>query len=78
MMLFVSLRNRLQSILMQKDVGDAVNNRENALEANCLQSLLPSQPPSFSINIISSREATLNENNCDLLDLNPKEKIVQS
>ena len=58
----------------KKDVGDAVNDRDNALDANCLQSLSPSQPPSFSTNIISSLEVALNENNYDLLDLNPKEK----
>ena len=63
-----------QSILMQKDVGDAVNDRENALDANFLQSLSPSQPLSFSTNIITSLKATLNENNYDLLDLNSKEK----
>ena len=61
---------------VKKDVGDAVNDRENALDANYLQSLLPSQPPSSSTNIISSLEAALNENNCDLLDLNPNEKKV--
>ena len=60
----------------KKDIGDAVNDRENALDANFLQSILPSQPPSSSTNIISSLEAALNENNYDLLDLNPKEKKV--
>ena len=62
-----------------KDVGDAVNDGENVLDANCLQSLSPSQSPSSSTNIISSLEAALNENNYDLLDLNSKEKkSVQS
>ena len=60
----------------KKDVGDAVNDRENVLDANFLQSSSPSQPPSSSTNIITSLEAALNENNYDLLDLNSKEKKV--
>ena len=60
----------------KKDVGDAVNDRKTALDANFLQSLSPSQPPSSFTNIITSLEAALNENNYDLLDLNPKEKKV--
>ena len=58
----------------KKDVGDAVDNRENTLDAKCLQSLSPSQPPSSSTNVISNLEVSLNRNNYDLLDLNPKEK----
>ena len=71
-----SCENDSNQSSFKKDVGDAVNDRENALDANFLQSLSPSQPPSSSINIITSLEAALNENNYDLLDLNPKEKQV--
>ena len=62
----------------KKDIGDTADDRENALDANCLQSLSPSQPPSSSTNIISSLEHALNENNYDLLNLNLKEKSVRS
>ena len=73
-----SCKNDSNQSSCQKDVDDAVNDRKNALDANCLQNLLPSQPPLSSTNIISSLEAALNENNYDLLDLNPNEKSVQS
>ena len=69
-----SCENDSNQFSCKKDVGDAVNDRENALDANFLQSLSPSRPPSSSTNIITSLEAALNENNYDLLDLNPKEK----
>ena len=71
-----SCENDSNQFSCKKDVGDAVNDRENALDANCLQSLSPSQPLSSSTNIITILEAALNENNYDLLDLNPKEKKV--
>ena len=60
----------------KKDVGDAINDRKNALDANCLESLSPSQPPLSFTNIISSLEAALNKNNYDLLDLR-KEKVYE-
>ena len=71
-----SCENDSNQFSCEQDVGDAVNDRENALDANCLQSLSPSQPPLSSTNIISSLEAALNKKNYDLLDLNPKEKKV--
>ena len=49
-----SFENDSNQSSCKKDVGDVVNDRENALDANCLQSSSPSQPPSSSINIISS------------------------
>ena len=69
-----SSENDSNQFSSKKEVGDAVNNLENALDANRLQSLSLSQPPSSSTNTISSLEAALNENNYNLLDLNPKEK----
>ena len=60
----------------KKYLGDAVNDCENALDANFLHSLLPSQPPSSSTNIITNLKVAINENNYDLLDLNSKEKKV--
>ena len=46
------------------------------MDTNFLQSLSPSQPPSSSTNIITNLEAAPNENNYNLLDLNPIEKKV--
>ena len=69
-----SCENDTNQSSCKKDIGDTVDDRENVLNANCLHSLSPSQPPSSSTNMISSLEAVLNENNHDLLNLNRKEK----
>ena len=54
-----SCENESNQSSCKKDVGNAIDDRENALDADCLQSFLPSQPPSSFANIISSFEAAL-------------------